>query len=72
VLEGHGERLVLAHDVAMKIDLRRYGGNGYAHVLASVVPVLRRAGMPEQAIQLMLVENPRRSLTVDWAEEALR
>jgi len=72
VREGYSERLVLAQDVAMKIDLRRYGGNGYAHVLASVVPMLRRAGVPEHAIHAMLVENPRRVLTVDFDEEALQ
>jgi phosphotriesterase-related protein len=72
VREGYVDQLVLSQDIALKMDLRRYGGNGYAHVLASVVPMLRRAGVPEDAIHKMLISNPRRVLTVDWDEEALQ
>jgi phosphotriesterase-related protein len=72
VREGYGDQLVLSQDIALKMDLRHYGGNGYAHVLASVVPMLRRAEVPEDAIRKMLIENPRRVLTVDWDEESLK
>jgi phosphotriesterase-related protein len=46
----------------MKIQLRRYGGYGYGHLMRTIVPALRVRGVPEAQIQQMLVENPRRLL----------
>lgn len=71
VAEGYADQLVLSQDIALKMDLRHYGGVGYAHILASVLPMLRGEGIPEQAIHKMLIENPRRVLTVDWDEEVI-
>lgn len=68
VEEGYADRLLLSQDVGFKMDLRRYGGNGYSHVLTWIVPMLERAGVGQAAISRMLVENPRRVLTVDWDE----
>jgi phosphotriesterase-related protein len=60
--DGLAGSVTLAHDVCYKTDLTRWGGDGYGHVLRNIVPRLRAAGVPEAAIQRMLVENPRRLL----------
>lgn len=65
VTEGYADRIVISQDVCMKMDLRAYGGNGYGHILTTVVPRLRRAGVPGDAIRQMLVDNPRRLLTLE-------
>lgn len=70
--EGFVDQIVLAQDICLKIDFRRYGGHGYAHVMANVLPMMRKSGMPEEAIYKMLVANPRQLLTVDWDEELLQ
>ena len=57
------ERLLLSHDIAMKIQLTRYGGWGYAHLVKNVVPMLSRSGLSEEQISTLIVENPRRVLT---------
>jgi phosphotriesterase-related protein len=61
---GFADRIVLAHDVAVKAHLRSFGGNGYDHLLERIVPELqRRWGMGQEVLDLMLVGNPRRLLT---------
>jgi len=66
--EGCLERLLLSHDTSTKIQLTRYGGWGYAHLLKNVVPLLQRRGFGEREITTLLVENPRRVLT--WGTPA--
>jgi phosphotriesterase-related protein len=69
VTEGYGDQLVISHDLAMRMDLHRYGGQGYDHILVNIVPMLRRAGLGERALAKILIGNPRRVLTADWHEE---
>jgi phosphotriesterase-related protein len=52
----------MAHDIALKHSLVRYGGYGYAHILENIVPRMRRKGFKEAWIQTILVESPRRLL----------
>jgi phosphotriesterase-related protein len=59
--DGH---LLLSTDRARPTDLRRHGGPGYRHLLASFVPRLRAAGMDERAVTAMLVANPARAFQV--------
>ena len=61
---GFESRLLLSQDVCLKIDLRSYGGVGYAHIVGELLPDFRRAGITELQIALMLTENPRRVLTL--------
>jgi phosphotriesterase-related protein len=61
--EGCLERLLLSHDTGMKLQLTKYGGWGYAHLLKNVVPMLRRRGFGDSEINTLLVANPRRVLT---------
>ena len=66
VSEGYVDQLVLSQDVALKMDLCKYGGNGYGHIMRTIVPWLRRDGITDDELVTMLVENPRRILTIDW------
>ena len=52
-------KVLLSQDVFVKIQLVRYGGTGYAHVLEHFVPRLRRHGFSEGEIGQLLVENPK-------------
>jgi phosphotriesterase-related protein len=67
VADGYADRLLLSHDIYMKMFTRKYGGYGYAHILDSIVPDLKARGVSEAEIQTLLVENPRRILTFDEA-----
>jgi phosphotriesterase-related protein len=61
---GFEDQVLLSQDVCLKIDLRKYGGNGYDHILVSILPMFRRAGITEAQIHKMLVSNPRRALAL--------
>jgi phosphotriesterase-related protein len=68
VEDGFGDRIVVGQDVCMKMDLRAYGGNGYGHVPTAIVDRMRNRGIDEDALYLILVENPRRVLTIDFED----
>jgi phosphotriesterase-related protein len=53
-------RVLLSQDIFIKIQLVRYGGTGYAHILEHFVPRLRRHGFTDDDITTLLVDNPRR------------
>ena len=57
---GFAEQILISQDICSKMQLRRYGGKGYANVLTSIVPQLERPRIPARTIRQMLVDNPRR------------
>jgi phosphotriesterase-related protein len=61
---GHGDRVVISHDICYQTRLVALGGHGYGHIFANVVPMMRRRGFSEAEIQAILVDTPRRLLTV--------
>lgn len=62
---GYGSQLLFSHDVCQKIQRTTYGGNGYAHILRNVVPMLEYHGVSREQIDEILIENPRRMLTFE-------
>jgi phosphotriesterase-related protein len=63
---GYASRMVLSHDAAIYMDfltpnvLQALGPNwNYFHIPDDVLPALRQAGVGEEQIRLMTVENPR-------------
>jgi phosphotriesterase-related protein len=58
---GHGDQLLLSHDIAYKTSLVKYGGHGYHHLLVNVVPRLRGKGVDDAGLRRLLVENPARA-----------
>jgi phosphotriesterase-related protein len=61
---GLGERVVVSHDICTRSRLRTYGGHGYAHLLRNVVPLMKDRGFGDAEIATLLVETPRRLLTI--------
>ena len=61
--KGFAEHVILSQDVCFRSTLHAHGGNGYDYLLTDVVPRLREAGMSENTIRTILVDNPRRALT---------
>jgi len=64
---GYAERMVLSHDAAVYWDSftpevqQALGANwNYFHISDDVLPALRQAGVSEEQIRAMTVENPRR------------
>jgi len=61
---GHVERILLSQDVCHDSQLRRYGGNGYTYLADTFLPRLRAAGVSEDEIRTITIDNPRRLLTI--------
>jgi phosphotriesterase-related protein len=62
ISEGLGSQITMAHDVCLKTETTRYGSKGYAYILESIIPRMRAAGIPQQQIDAMLIDNPARAL----------
>ena len=60
---GYVKHVMLSQDVCYKSDLLAYGGLGYAFVPTGFSDVLREAGVTDDQLHQMMVENPRRALT---------
>ena len=59
---GFGDQLLISQDVCTKVQLLKYGGFGYGHILRSILPRLRRRGVGDATVRKLLVENPARVL----------
>lgn len=62
--QGYGGQILLSQDVCAKTDLQAYGGSGYSFVAAQFIPYLRQLGVAQDQITQMVVDNPRRLLTL--------
>jgi len=60
---GYGDRVLVSHDVFLKMMLTRYGGFGYGYILRHFAPRLRRHGLQDDQIDRLLVANPRAVFT---------
>ncbi|MEE2637377.1 MAG: hypothetical protein VYE68_09120 [Acidobacteriota bacterium] len=56
------DHVLLSSDQGNVRQFKRYYGHGWSSVLMQFVPKLRFAGVPEEAIRQILVDNPRRFL----------
>ena len=65
VEKGYGERLLLSQDVFLKMMLTRFGGFGYGYILRHFVPRLKRHGLDQPTIDLLMKANPRRVFAAD-------
>ena len=60
---GYADNLMFASDFSIAQQLKRSGGPGYAKTVTVFVPKLREAGVREEVLHSILVDNPRRFLS---------
>lgn len=63
VSKGFLEKILISRDICQKIDLSRYGGAGYGHILENIVPQMLARGLSREEIDVILIKNPKRILT---------
>jgi phosphotriesterase-related protein len=61
---GYLAQVVISHDICYHTRLRCYGGHGYRHIFANVIPLMRERAYSDAEIDAILVDNPRRLLTI--------
>lgn len=69
IAEGFGAQLLLSQDIALKMDLVRYGGIGYAYLIRELLPMFVASGVSQDDLVQMLVRNPQRVLSIEWTDE---
>ncbi len=60
--QGYEKQMLLSQDVCTKMQLRHYGGNGYDHILRTIVPQLSQLGVGHSTLHALLADNPARLL----------
>lgn len=63
--KGHGSRILVTNDICLKTMLASYGGNGFMHILRTIVPMLRYVGMTQEQVQQLIIRNPAEFLDVE-------
>lgn len=61
---GYTRQLLLSQDVGQAAELRSRGGRGYTYLAETFLPSLRAAGVSDETIHTITVQNPRRWLTI--------
>jgi phosphotriesterase-related protein len=59
---GHIDQVVISHDICFKSRLCHYGGHGYQHIFANVIPMMLRRSFTQDEVDWILVRNPARLL----------
>jgi phosphotriesterase-related protein len=61
---GFTDRILLSQDVCTRIQWKAYGGTGFSFIQEQFLPYLKRLGATDAQINTILVENPKRVLTL--------
>jgi len=64
IQHGHLGQIVVSHDICRKNRLVAFGGHGYGHIFENVLPLMRSRGFTDGEIDAILIDNPRRLLTI--------
>jgi phosphotriesterase-related protein len=62
IAAGYTSQLLVSHDICERLQLRAYGGYGYAHLLTTITPRLRRVGVDAATLDALFRVNPARLL----------
>ncbi len=62
VQAGYLERVLISMDICANSLLRWNGGHGFDYLLTTFIPLLRKEGLTEEQIRIILVDNPVRVL----------
>ncbi len=60
--KGFINNILISQDVYIKAFLVENGGYGYSHILRHLIPQFREAGLSEDQINTIIIENPKRML----------
>ena len=56
---GFGDKILLSQDVGIKIELERFGGFGYSHIMKTFSMYLTDLGLEPNTVERMLRDNTR-------------
>lgn len=65
VQRGWEKQILLSNDICLKSMLCSYGGNGYAHVVRNIIPMLKDVGLSDSAVKNIFIGNPAEFLNME-------
>jgi phosphotriesterase-related protein len=57
-------QILLSHNLSQKIQLKSLGGTGYTYLPELFLPYLKKQGVTEEQIKVLMRRNPQRALTL--------
>jgi phosphotriesterase-related protein len=57
-------QILLSHNLSQKIQLKSLGGTGYTYLPELFLPYLKKQGVTEEQIKVLMRQNPQRALTL--------
>jgi phosphotriesterase-related protein len=69
IKDDYIKHILISQDIGTKERLTSFGGTGYAHILRDVVPIMEFKGMSDEQINTLLIENPKRVLSLASVKE---
>ena len=57
-------KILLSTDRCLKMELVKYGGFGYAHILKNIIPYMKKFGFSEEQINILISENPKNAISI--------
>ena len=61
---GFGQQVTVGQDCDTRTRYTQFGGEGYQHIISHVIPVMLRKGLSTADVDQILVQTPRRMLTL--------
>jgi phosphotriesterase-related protein len=56
------EHILISSDVNLKMNLKRYGGYGYAHIVKNIMPLMVDLGIRQEQVNMLVYDNPKKLL----------
>lgn len=58
--EGYINKIIISHDLYLKVMLTKFGGLGYGYILRHFISLLKSQGISDKQVEEILVNNPRK------------
>lgn len=68
ITHGYASQVLLSQDICNKVGLQQYGGGGYVTLHNYVFPYLKAKGVTDEQLLQVMVENPKRLLTLTFPQ----
>lgn len=62
--EDYINKILLSTDRCLKMELVKYGGFGYAHILKNIIPYMRMYDFSEEQIDTLISKNPKNAISI--------
>ncbi len=59
------KQILISTDICVKIELLKYGGYGYVHILKNILPIMKKRGFTQEDINFITLKNAKELLNVD-------